>query len=127
MHEKSGVGPTIEPMLAILHDAIPSFIGKSVFDGNKLIWDYFRSGFKARGAGGQHRFFSRTMSGIELALWDAIGKSYGQPVCNILGGALHDKVGYFGFVQGDTPQELAEHASRLANGRLSRALCESGA
>jgi len=112
---ESGVGPTIEPMLAILHDAIPSFIGKSVFDGNKLIWDYFRSGFKARGAGGQYRFFSRTMSGIELALWDAIGKSYGQPVCNILGGALHDKVGYFGFVQGDTPQELAEHASRLAN------------
>src|SRR6476661_2855010 len=44
---ESGVGPTIEPMLAILHDAIPSFIGKSVFDGNKLIWDYFRSGFKA--------------------------------------------------------------------------------
>ncbi|MDQ7249761.1 mandelate racemase/muconate lactonizing enzyme family protein [Dongia sedimenti] len=110
---ESGVGPTIEPMLAILHDAIPHFIGKSVFDGNKLIWDYFRSGFKARGVGSQYRLFSRTMSGIELALWDAIGKCIGQPVYNVLGGALHEKIGYFGFVQGDRPEELAAHAAQL--------------
>jgi L-alanine-DL-glutamate epimerase-like enolase superfamily enzyme len=110
---ESGVGPTIEPMLAILHDAIPFFIGKSVYDGNKLIWEYFQSGFKARGVGSQYRYFSRTMSGIELAMWDVIGKATGQPVCNVLGGAVRDKVGYFGFVQGDTPKELAEHAAEL--------------
>lgn len=110
---ESGAGPTIEPMLAILQDAIPHFIGKSVYDGNKLIWDYFRTGFKARGAGSQYRYFSRTMSGIELAMWDAIGKGLGQPVCNLVGGALHDKVGYFGFVQGDTPQQLADDAKQL--------------
>jgi L-alanine-DL-glutamate epimerase-like enolase superfamily enzyme len=111
---ESGVGPTIEPMLAVLHDAIPHFIGKSVFDANKMIWDYFKSGFKARGVGSQYRFFSRTMSGIELAMWDAIGKGIGQPVCNVLGGAVRDKVGYFGFVQGDTPEQLASHAAELA-------------
>ncbi|RWB75878.1 MAG: muconate cycloisomerase [Mesorhizobium sp.] len=111
---ESGVGPTIEPMLSVLHDAIPHFIGRSVFDGNRLIWEYFQSGFKARGVGSQYRFFSRTMSGIELALWDAIGKGLNQPVCNILGGAVRDKVGYFGFVQGDTAEELAEHAGQLA-------------
>lgn len=111
---ESGVGPTIEPMLSVLHDAIPHFIGRSVFDGNRLIWEYFQSGFKARGVGSQYRFFSRTMSGIELALWDAIGKGLNQPVCNILGGAVRDKVGYFGFVQGDTAEELVEHAGQLA-------------
>lgn len=110
---ESGVGPTIEPMLAILRDAIPHFIGKSVYDGNRLIWDYFASGFKARGMGSQYRMFSRTMSGIELAMWDAIGKATGQPVCNLLGGAVQDKVGYFGFVQGDTPEELRDHAAQL--------------
>ncbi|WP_142781814.1 mandelate racemase/muconate lactonizing enzyme family protein [Agrobacterium sp. T29] len=110
---ESGVGPTIEPMLAILHDAIPHFIGKSVYDANRLIWDYFMTGFKARGVGSQYRMFSRTMSGIELAAWDAIGKAIGQPVCNVLGGAVHDKIGYFGFVQGDTPKELADHAKEL--------------
>ena len=110
---ESGVGPTIEPMLAILRDAIPHFIGKSVYDTNKLIWDYFMTGFKARGMGSQYRMFSRTMSGIELAAWDVIGKATGQPVCNVLGGAVRDEVGYFGFVQGDTPNELRSHAEEL--------------
>jgi L-alanine-DL-glutamate epimerase-like enolase superfamily enzyme len=107
------VGPTIEAMLAILHDAIPHFIDKSVFDGNKLIWDYHRIGFGARGVGSALRYFSRALSGIELALWDAIGKAFRQPVHRILGGAVRDKVSYMGFLQGDTPEEIAQHASQL--------------
>ena len=107
------VGPTLEAMLAILHDAIPYFIGKSVFDGNKLIWEYHRIGFGARGVGSALRYFSRALSGIELALWDAIGKAFKQPVHRILGGAVRDKVHYMGFLQGDTPEEIAEHASQL--------------
>jgi L-alanine-DL-glutamate epimerase-like enolase superfamily enzyme len=102
-------------MLAILHDAIPHFIGKSVFDGNKMIWDYHRVGFGARGVGSALRYFSRALSGIELALWDAIGKAFRQPVHRILGGAVRDKIHYFGFVQGDTPEELAQHARQLKN------------
>jgi L-alanine-DL-glutamate epimerase-like enolase superfamily enzyme len=45
---ESGAGPSFVPMLSILDDAIPYFIGKSVFDGNKLIWDFHREAFRAR-------------------------------------------------------------------------------
>jgi L-alanine-DL-glutamate epimerase-like enolase superfamily enzyme len=110
---ESVASPTIDPVLAILHDAIPGFIGKSAYDGNKLIWQYYQSGFNAKGTGRASRYFSQALAGIELALWDAIGKAAGQPLHRLLGGAVHDRIRYFGFVQGDTPQELTSHAVEL--------------
>jgi muconate cycloisomerase len=54
------------------------------------------------------------MAGIELALWDAIGKAAGQPLHRLLGGKVRDEVRYFGFIQGDTAEELGRHAKSLA-------------
>jgi muconate cycloisomerase len=105
--------PVIAPVLAILQDAIPRFIGQSVYDGNRIIWNYYQAGFNARGTGSAPRYFSQALAGIELALWDAIGKAAKLPLHKLLGGAVRDKVEYFGFVQGDTPDELASHAKEL--------------
>jgi L-alanine-DL-glutamate epimerase-like enolase superfamily enzyme len=112
---ESVASPAIEPILAIIDDAIPRFIGESIYDGNRLIADYYRLGFNARGTGSAVRYFSQAMSGIELALWDAIGKAADQPLHRILGGAVRDKIEYFGFIQGDKPPELASHARVLAD------------
>lgn len=110
---ESVASPTAETVLAIIRDAIPSFVGKSAYDGNRLIWKYYQSGFNAKGTGSAPRYFSQAMAGIELALWDAIGKAADQPLHRILGGAVHDSIRYFGFVQGDSPQELSAHAREL--------------
>lgn len=110
---ESVASPIVETVLAIIRDAIPSFVGKSAYDGNRLIWKYYQSGFSAKGTGSAPRYFSQAMAGIELALWDAIGKAAGQPLHRILGGAVHDSIRYFGFVQGDSPQELSAHARVL--------------
>lgn len=111
---ESVASPVIAPVLAILQDAIPHFIGKSVYDGNSLIWNYYQFGFNSKGTGSAPRYFSQALAGIELALWDAIGKQAKLPLHKLLGGAVRDKVEYFGFIQGDTPQELASHAAQLA-------------
>jgi muconate cycloisomerase len=111
---ESVASPSIGPVLSILNEAIPSFIGKSAYDGNRLIWDYYLSGFNSKGTGRAPRYFSQAMTGIELALWDAVGKAARQPLHRLLGGAVHDNVKYFGFVQGDTPAEIVGHAQLLA-------------
>jgi L-alanine-DL-glutamate epimerase-like enolase superfamily enzyme len=107
--------PIIAPVLSIMEDAIPRFIGQSVYDGNRIIWNYYQAGFNARGTGSAPRYFSQALAGIELALWDAIGKAANLPLHKLLGGAVRDKVEYFGFVQGDTPDELAAHAKELSD------------
>jgi muconate cycloisomerase len=110
---ESVASPTIAPVLAIIRDAIPHFIGQSAYDGNRLISNYYRYAFNSKGTGSAPRYFSQALAGIELALWDAIGKSTGLPLHKLLGGAVRERVEYFGFLQGDTPAELASHAEEL--------------
>ncbi|HEY7764679.1 MAG TPA: mandelate racemase/muconate lactonizing enzyme family protein [Aestuariivirgaceae bacterium] len=110
---ESVASPTVAPVLAIIQDAIPHFVGQSAYDGNRLISNYYQYGFNSKGTGSAPRYFSQALAGIELALWDAIGKATRLPLHKLLGGAVRDKVEYFGFLQGDTPAELAAHAQEL--------------
>jgi muconate cycloisomerase len=110
---ESSASPDCPTIMSILADAIPAFIGKSAFDGNRLIWSYYQEGFNARGTGSASRFFSQAMTGIELALWDAIGKAAKQPLHRLLGGKVREELRYFGFIQGDTADELSRHAKSL--------------
>ncbi|MBM1634334.1 mandelate racemase/muconate lactonizing enzyme family protein [Sulfitobacter mediterraneus] len=56
------------------------------------------------------RQFAQVASGLEMACLDLCGKLAGRPVWDLLGGAVRDSVGYFHFLQGETPEELAEDA-----------------
>jgi len=64
------------------------------------------------------------ISGVEIALWDIMGKACGQPVYRLLGGRCHERIatyanGWYGGAQ--TPAEYAERA-RDAAARGYRAL-----
>jgi galactonate dehydratase len=64
------------------------------------------------------------ISGVEIALWDLVGKACGQPVYRLHGGRCHETIpayanGWYGGAQ--TPREYAERA-REAVGRGYRAL-----
>jgi muconate cycloisomerase len=111
--------PEIAPVLAILDYAIPFFVGERAHDGARSIARCYQAGFNARGTGSAPRYFAQAISGIELALWDAVGKAAGQPLHRLLGGAVHDRIHYFAFVQGDTPEELAAHARSLVDDGFS--------
>ncbi len=116
---KSVASPDIEPVLAIINFAIPFFVGESAYDGARLIAKVYQAGFNARGTGSAPRYFAQAVAGIELALWDAIGKAAKQPLHRLMGGAVHDRIHYFAFVQGDTPDELAAHAAQLVKDGFS--------
>jgi L-alanine-DL-glutamate epimerase-like enolase superfamily enzyme len=112
---ESVASPAIAPVLSIIEDARAHFIGRSAYDGNRIIWDYYNYGFNSKGTGSAPRYFSQALAGIELALWDAIGKAAKLPLHKLLGGAVRDQVSYFGFLQGDTAGELAQHAQELVD------------
>jgi muconate cycloisomerase len=99
-----------EIALHALEGVRPLFIGESAFDMERLIHE-------ARFLGSFNytpRFANLTLAGLEMALWDVIGKALNRPVYQLFGGAFRQEVDYFGFVQGDTPDELADHARMLA-------------
>ena len=58
------------------------------------------------------------ISGVEIAFWDIIGKSCGQPVYKLLGGRCHERLeayanGWYGGAR--TPEEYAEAARNAVN------------
>ena len=59
---------------------------------------------------------AHTLSGIEMALWDLLGKRHAEPVWRLLGHARSEpKIPYASLLFGDTPEET------LARGRDARA------
>ncbi len=50
------------------------------------------------------------ISGVEIALWDILGKSLGVPCWQLLGGKARERVRIYGHVGGETPEKLAESA-----------------
>jgi muconate cycloisomerase len=110
---ESVASPGIGPVLSILEAARERFIGQPVHDSSRLTAEFYRWGFNARGTGSAPRYYAEAMTGIDLALWDAIGKAAGLPLHKLLGGKVRERVEYFGFVQGHTASELAHHARAL--------------
>ncbi|AUG81186.1 galactonate dehydratase [Kitasatospora sp. MMS16-BH015] len=60
---------------------------------------------------------SSAVAGIDQALWDIAGKTYGVPVHQLLGGAVRERVRVYAWIGGDRPTEVAE---------LARAQTEAG-
>src|SRR5207302_6697640 len=57
----------------------------------------------------------QAMSGIEIALWDIVGKATKRPVYQLLGGGFRKKFrAYASILFGDTPSETGAIAMRLA-------------
>jgi galactonate dehydratase len=51
------------------------------------------------------------LAGIDQALWDIAGKALGVPVHQLLGGHVRDRVRIYGWVGGETLEELGESAA----------------
>src|SRR5262245_9156197 len=93
-------------------------LGRDPFDVEALIGGLIRDQYQGGAT------VMTAISGVEIALWDLIGKACGQPVYRLLGGRCHQSLpayanGWYGGAR--TPAEYAERA-RAAVGRGYRAL-----
>lgn len=84
------------------------FVGEPAFDIERL----FQRASSATFLNVTGRFRNRFWAGLEMALWDAIGKSCGQPVHRLMGGAVHDQLSYFAFPQGEESTQLVRSAEK---------------
>jgi galactonate dehydratase len=93
-------------------------VGRDAFDVEDVVGGMVRDQYQ----GGST--VMTAISGVEIALWDLIGKACGQPVYRLLGGRCHDRLpayanGWYGGAR--TGADYAERA-RAAVGRGYRAL-----
>jgi muconate cycloisomerase len=103
--------PGIEAFVSLAADIC---LGRSPFENARLMRQAYHGLFQAFGTCSAPRFAGQVLAGLEMALWDVMGKATSQPVHQLLGGALRDDIQYFGFPQGDTADELAAQAQQLA-------------
>lgn len=89
-------------------------IGQDPFDVEKIWNDMYRgSYYYGRRSVGIH-----AMSGIDIALWDIMGKAVGKPVCKLLGGKVNSRLrAYASMLMPDTEEEVRQKAQEyLAKG-----------
>lgn len=99
----TGIGPGMDPSLA---DAANTQLkGRDPFDTEQHAGRlrYYVRGPAYRGA-----------AGIDIALWDLVGKASGQPLYKIWGGAKDRVVPYASMVRLSTPEERASLAAELS-------------
>lgn len=106
--------PTAAGIESFIAEAAELFVGHSPFLNARLAAQAYHSLFQGRGTCSSPRFSGQILAGIEMALWDVMGKATGHPIHELLGGAVHDEIGYFGFAQGRTPDEIAADARDFA-------------
>ena len=93
---------------AVISDLLaPILIGQDAREVEPL-WEKLYSSQRLRGyATG---FYTESIAGVDLALWDLLGKYLGQPLYRILGGKYRDSVPTYAGIGGSTPEALAESA-----------------
>ena len=93
-------------------------IGRNPFDIKHFTYMAYTDFASKRGS---MDLFS-AISGIEQALWDIAGKSFGQPVYNLLGGRCRDRIKVYanGWGSWYDPERALEHLSDRATSLVER-------
>ncbi|MEG3582079.1 MAG: mandelate racemase/muconate lactonizing enzyme family protein [Chloroflexota bacterium] len=92
----------------IIKDIVtPLTTGKDIFDVES-IWHQNYSSKRERGH--YTGFYIDAICGVDIAIWDAIGKALKLPTCKVMGGAHRSKVTLYNGIGGTLPEEVADQA-----------------
>jgi muconate cycloisomerase len=106
--------PSAEGIQFYIRQAGAICIGRSPFENARLMAEAYHALFQALGTCSSPRFGGQVLAGLEMALWDLMGKASGLAAHQLLGGAVRDEIQYFGFAQGETATQTAAEAKVLA-------------
>ena len=100
----TGIGPGVEP--SIVSIARGYLVGRDPFDVERhtAVLQYYVPSVPYRG-----------VAGVDIALWELIGKACGQPLYKLWGGDQENVEPYASLIKLSTPEERSELAGELAN------------
>ncbi|MFZ1752316.1 MAG: mandelate racemase/muconate lactonizing enzyme family protein [Caldilineaceae bacterium] len=99
---------------AIVEDlCTPLLIGRDPFDV-EYIWYRLYSAMRERGH--VTGFYVDALAGVDLALYDLLGKALDKPVYKLLGGNFRPDVPIYAGLGGTVPEAVAEQAQSLVDG-----------
>jgi galactonate dehydratase len=96
---------------AAVHEMAYMLVGRDPSRINDLWSTMYRGGFYRGGA-----ILMSAIAGIDQALWDIKGKALGQPVHELLGGRVRDRMKMYSWVGGDRPAEVIAGIEALRKG-----------
>lgn len=105
---------------AILEHLKPLVLGKSPFEIEKFFQTAFIKDAWRNGA-----VFNSAISGIEMAMWDIIGQKLNQPIYNLLGGRIYNKIPVYAntwFMEAKTIDDYALAAKHVVEDLGFRAM-----
>ncbi|WP_026971798.1 mandelate racemase/muconate lactonizing enzyme family protein [Aliagarivorans marinus] len=94
----------------------PILIGRNPFDV-EVLWEEMYNTTRPYGQGGAA---VNAISGVDIALWDVIGKACNQPIHALIGGAFRTEVtpyatGFYRVAEGNYPADLIAEAHRYVD------------
>jgi L-alanine-DL-glutamate epimerase-like enolase superfamily enzyme len=88
----------------------PLYVGETALEPERVSEKLHQNMFWL-GRGGS---VTHAISGIDIALWDLLGKATGQPVGRLLGGRYRERVQPYASLLMDEPTRLKDHLQRVA-------------
>ncbi len=109
---KAPVAPRVAQ--TIIHDLLRDLIVGADPRNVEVIWETLYASMRLRGH--DSGFLIEAISGIDIALWDIIGKATGEPIHRLLGGAHRDRIEVYasGVPATKAARGEADHARMLA-------------
>jgi len=103
----------------VRHSIAPLVLGKDPFDLEAIVEGVMVKTYKIAG-----QTQAIALSGVEIALWDILGKALGVPIYKLLGGAYRKRIPmYASSMRRDiSPEEEAERLARLVEEKGFRAV-----
>lgn len=97
--------PSADIVLAVLRSLEDLVVGEDPFHIERIV-----KKIEVVGTWHHVRATSPGIAAIEMACWDIVGKVCGQPLVNLFGGRVRDRVAFFYYLSQKSPEDMAADA-----------------
>jgi L-alanine-DL-glutamate epimerase-like enolase superfamily enzyme len=95
----------------VQHSLAPIVVGKNPLDAGRIWDEMLHATYKLGTAGSQ----PEAMAGIDIALWDILGKTAGLPIYELLGGKRKDRIRLYASIGNGAANSVADQVRKAVD------------